>query len=102
MDRYILDGRMPVPEPDLIRWAVWYEDPDDRRVAKDERDGVQVSTVFLGLDHGWGDGPPILFETMIFGGPHNKYQERYATWEEAEAGHARAVKMALDHERGAR
>jgi len=57
---------------------------------------IWVSTVFLGLDHNFsGYGPPILFETMIFGGPYNTYQERYRTWDEAERGHARAVKKAM-------
>lgn len=51
----------------------------------------RVSTVFLSLDHNWGDGPPILFETMIFGGEHDGYQERYRTWEEAEEGHEIAL-----------
>ena len=46
-----------------------------------------VSTVFLGLDHAFDGGTPLLFETMIFGGEHDEYQERYATWDEAEAGH---------------
>ena len=50
-----------------------------------------VSTVFLGLDHNWNGGPPILFETMVFGGPHNEYQERYATWDQAEKDHDRVV-----------
>jgi hypothetical protein len=50
--------------------------------------------VFLGLDHQYGfNGPPVLFETMIFGGKHDDYQDRYLTWDEAEAGHERAVKM---------
>lgn len=65
----------------------------DRKVGLDIIDGVRVSTVFLALDHGYGDEPPLLFETMIFGGEHDDYQERYSTWEEAEAGHKRAVKM---------
>jgi hypothetical protein len=51
-----------------------------------------VSTVFLGLDHQWGDGPPLVFETMIFGGEHDQYQERYSTWDEAEAGHKQGVR----------
>ena len=38
-------------------------------------------------------GPPLLFETMIFGGPHDGYQERYTFWDEAEAGHAKALGM---------
>lgn len=29
---------------------------------------VNVSTVFLAIDHAFGDGPPVLYETMIFGG----------------------------------
>ena len=32
---------------------------------------VRVSTIFLGLDHNvFGDRPPELFETMVFGGPN--------------------------------
>jgi hypothetical protein len=42
----------------------------DTRVAFERvREGVEVSTVFLGVDHNFfGVGGPILFETMIFGG----------------------------------
>lgn len=61
------------------------------RVALDMIGGVDISTVFLGIDHRFGGGgPPILFETMIFGGgPHDENCERYCTWDEAVAGHAR-------------
>ncbi len=67
-----------------------------QKIADDELPGgIQVSTVLLGTDHSFGmGGPPILFETMIFGGSHDEYQERYATREEALAGHARAVEFA--------
>jgi len=61
-----------------------------RHVAVDEIGDAQISTVFLVLDHnhgGHGNGLPILFETMIFGGPHDQYQTRYHTWDEALAGH---------------
>lgn len=54
---------------------------------------VRVSTIFLGTNHAFFGGTPILFETMIFGGEHDEYQERYATWEEAEAGHQRAIDL---------
>ena len=88
IDKYTLDGKKPIECEDLLTWAKWFETAN-RHVAQDERDGVRVSTVFLGLDHRFGvDGPPILFETMIFGGPHDQDQDRYSTWEEAEAGHA--------------
>lgn len=56
---------------------------------------VIVSTVFLCHDHRWFEpGPPIVFETMIFGGPHDEYQARYCTIEEAREGHAFAVFLA--------
>jgi hypothetical protein len=87
-DSYVLaaDGRTPV-RSELAGHA---------RVARTQvSPNVYVSTVFLGLDHRWGkQGPPILFETMIFGGVEDQYQERYATWDEAEAGHAKAVALA--------
>ena len=69
---------------------------------------LHVSTVFLGIDHGWGD-KPRWFETMIFGdrdvmwslGGRNRllrttldYQQRYATWQEAEIGHREACAWA--------
>ncbi len=49
--------------------------------------GIHVSTVFLRLDHNYHDGPPILFETMVFGGKHDQYQRRYTSWDEAVLGH---------------
>jgi hypothetical protein len=33
-----------------------------------------VSTVFLGTNHSFGFEPPLLFETMIFGGRFDDYQ----------------------------
>lgn len=55
----------------------------------------RVSTVFLGLNHAYRPGPPVLFETMIFGGPMDEYQERYYTEEQAAAGHAFAVQALM-------
>ena len=89
---YILDGHKVVPV-DLMTWAHWFEKAD-RHIAQTIQGNVRVSTVFLGLDHQWGEGPPILFETMIFGGKHDQYQKRYSTWDEAEQGHRVACKLA--------
>jgi hypothetical protein len=91
-DKYILEGHEPVPCPDLITWGKWFQTAD-RHVAKTEIGDANVSTVFLGLNHQWGSGPPLLFETMIFGGPHADYQERCSTWNEAEAMHQRACDL---------
>jgi hypothetical protein len=33
----------------------------DWKVGNTTYKDVNVSTVFLGLDHGWGQGPPLLF-----------------------------------------
>lgn len=68
-----------------------------RRVAKTQDDDIMVSTVFLALDHNWdSDGQPILFETMVFGGPLDQYQWRYHTWDEALQGHSRAVELVTE------
>ena len=91
---YLLDADHNVVEvPDLLTWARAME-TFERRVAKTEiSETVEVSTVFLGLDHNWrAYGPPILFETMVFGGEHNEKMDRYATWDEALSGHAAMVK----------
>jgi len=70
----------------------FFEQHDKRVVAKTTLAGCDVSTVFIGLDHRFtGDGPPLVFETMVFGGPFDQEQERYSTWDEAVAGHARMV-----------
>lgn len=63
----------------------------DRHVGLDTIDDVTVSTVFLGIDHSFGSGPPLLFETMVFGGPLDEEQVRYSTEAEAAAGHKAMV-----------
>ena len=54
-----------------------------------------VSTVFLGLDHQYGDGPPLIFETMIFGGREDGYQDRCTTRQEAVQMHQKACVLVL-------
>lgn len=81
-------------QPILCDRDTWAWDRQDRRVGLYDQEPILVSTVFLGFDHRFldDDGPPILFETMIFGGKHDQYQERYTTWDDAVAGHERAVR----------
>jgi len=91
---------------DLMEWARLSEDPDYRIVAQHWVRGWMVSTVWLGIDHGFATmfsgGPhiPVIFETMIFAPGDvrlaeddelDQYQERYATEEAALAGHDRAL-----------
>lgn len=52
-----------------------------------------VSTVWLGLDHGGGSGAPVIFETMVFaeGSSMDVECRRYCTEAEAVAGHVEMV-----------
>ena len=96
---YILDENKNLVPVDSLTWAKWFETAD--RVVKSDYltisvagPQVHVSTVFLGLDHQYGDGPPLLFETMIFNGREDGYQDRYSTYQEALIGHEKALQLA--------
>lgn len=92
--KYILEGHKPKLVEDVLEWGRWFETAE-RHVAETVLpNGTRVSTVFLALDHSFSGGEPLLFETMLFGGKHDQYQERYSTWEEAEIGHKKAIKIA--------
>ena len=56
---------------------------------------MDVSTVFLSLDHRFemDKGEPLVFETMIFGGPLDQEQWRWSTPAGARAGHEEAVRL---------
>jgi hypothetical protein len=99
-DWYILDNNhRPVKCNDHMERTKWIKSlPEDQRtgigcvVEKWSIEGIEVSTVFLGLDHGrWNNNTPILFETAIFGIEIEENCKRYTTWEEAKTGHARIV-----------
>ena len=57
-------------------------------------DGRVVSTVRLPLDHSFGNGPPLWYETMVFPSEENFMDSechRYTTKDQAEAGHSKVV-----------
>lgn len=95
---YVLDLHGdPKPCTNPIEWAKqkakWF---DTRwRVARDDAPfGAFVSTVFLGIDHRFlGDGPPILWETRVFGGPHDGLLRHYTRPDTARAGHREVLAM---------
>lgn len=98
--KYILKGKQPIREFDLLKWAMWFETAD-RRVCETIlgtlNGEIRVSTVFLGLDHNFsGSGRPVLFETMIFGGQHNNEMVRTSTWAKAEAAHKYMIEVAKE------
>lgn len=103
---YVLEGHTPVPIDDVLEWARRYEQSENRRVARTSINGWDVSTVFLGIDSNIFSEVPLLFETMIFSETEitktelfgrkfrkslDNYCKRYATWDEALAGHEAAV-----------
>jgi hypothetical protein len=58
-----------------------------RVVAQDYVGDVEVSTVFLSINHGFGDGPPVLWESMVFSGPDDGMCQRYTSEGAAKEGH---------------
>lgn len=58
------------------------------------RCSVRISTVWLGLNHNFGSGTPLIFETMIFGGALDGSEIRYGTIQEARIGHQEMVRRA--------
>ena len=91
IDNYILRGKEAIPCEDIVEWAQKYEKMN-RRVALDYVGDIKISTVFLGLDHAFDGGPPMLFETMVFGGDFDQDGARCSTWGEAEEQHAEWLK----------
>ncbi len=90
---YLLDlDNNIVPVSDVKAWGKAMD--CCRRIAFDRVGKIEVSTVFLGLDHSFGGGgEPVLFETMVFGdGGGDEIQQRYCTLEEAKAGHKKILK----------
>ena len=77
------------------QWAEEFQNAD-RTVAKTTvSDGKWISTVFLGLDHQFGDGHPLIFETMVFPSKDDMGEldcRRYSSEDEAKAGHEEMVK----------
>lgn len=82
---------------DLIEWAKWFEKNKKTRIVKQDQIGDSfVSTVFLATDYNFEEtGDPILFETMVFGGPFDHEQERYTTSKLAKEGHEKWCQLII-------
>ena len=92
---YLRDGTAT----DAGTWAQYFEGLDRQVAVTRVVDGALpasscvVSTVFVGLDMNFHDGPPLIFETMVFGpaGCMDGDQWRWSTEAQALAGHERIV-----------
>lgn len=90
---YGLVGHEPIALYDIEEWGRTFESlrRDGAHIVAQEYVGpTLVSTVFIGIDYNWHGGVPILFETMTFD-TASDVQDRYATWDEARAGHDKVV-----------
>jgi len=111
LDHFILDEEHHVVPVDLMTWARWFGDGEHRVVEQTETKFHWVSTVFLGIDYGWGQSRlPVVFETMtfaresaireVFGRLMKLHVEaddvefgfnRYCSWDDALTGHRAIV-----------
>ena len=89
---YILIDKKPVVCHDTTLWLK-YQSENSRVVDRTSFGEVEVSTVFLGWEHGKDEGVPILFETLVFGGEYDGYMLRYTSWDDAVNGHEEVCKM---------
>ena len=90
---YILKYKKPI-KATIEEYSKWISKNPKQKVVKQELiNDSEVSTVFLGLDHSWENNVPILWETMIFGGKEDMYQDRYTSYKEALVGHEKAVNL---------
>jgi hypothetical protein len=98
LGQYTLDEHHePVKATSLLSWALWMEKAD-RQLAYDDLGGFgMVSTIFIGLDqtfHYAEQGArPVLWESLVYHGPHHGSTRKYSSRKAALEGHAALVEM---------
>jgi hypothetical protein len=90
---YILKRGKPVKAKSVNHYHYWSSNSKYKCVKQEHIDNIFISTVFLGLDHAQNSNVPVLWETMIFGGEHDQYQERYTSYKDALEGHKVALNL---------
>lgn len=87
---YILDDNFNVINcPDIFVFSSFFNDFSKRRIETSViSDECRLSTVFLGIDCNFDiKNPPLVFESLWFGGIHSDNQRRYSTYIDAVKGH---------------
>jgi hypothetical protein len=84
----------------LHDWALSFEETGDRivktAVFRRRGDQVVVSTVWVGIDRSFSANPhakPLIFESVILGGPLDGEVVYYSNEEEAQQGHSELVSL---------
>ena len=94
MNNYILDDNMLPQQATLKEYYRWKDSlPKGMQtgigfqvLGTKCQDGKFASTVYLGVNHAYGDVAPVLWETMIFGDDDEEC-ERYSSHMQAMIGH---------------
>lgn len=83
---------------DVERWSKEFFESNDRFLKRTElENGITISTCFAGINLNFtDDGPPLLFETMIFGGEDDCTGYRFERHECAINYHDKLVKKYRD------
>ncbi|CAJ4954641.1 Uncharacterised protein [Burkholderia pseudomallei] len=99
---YVLDGHEPRRARSVLEWMHWFANTD-RTVALTCIDELEVSTVFIGIDHEFSPHglryhgqEPMLFETAVFTGSRVTRVVRHPSWDEAAHAHAFIVECLQD------
>ena len=72
---------------DFLEWGKLYGNKEYKIIKQEDVGKYWVSTVWLGIDHSFGEGKPLIFETMVFEKENGKTNysdldtERYTTLE---------------------
>lgn len=101
MEYGVLEGKKVFVESCRERWADRYVN-SQRRVNSTLIGKYRISTMFMGINHGFPDLRPLWFETMVFYQGNGEtllgeYQDRCETWEQAEAMHEKACEWVRCH-----
>jgi len=90
-DYYMLIDEEVVKAESIDDWLRWSHLFDDKKIIDTKILGHRVSTIFLTIDHRsyMEEGPPVLFETMVFKLNSNTgvYCERYTSLQVAKDRH---------------
>lgn len=75
----------PIPPE---RWGELHADENYMQIGRDDIGPMHVSTVWVGINMNYTrEGAPVIFETMIFGGPMDLATWRYSDEDEARNHH---------------
>lgn len=87
---FILENRQVIASH-RREWEAWFR-CNSSTIASTLIAEVEVRTVYLGVDHDFGERvQPLLFETIVLGGELDQSRQRYASWAECLDGHRRWV-----------